>query len=89
MNRRGFLSKLGVIAAGFSILPSATLYTRSWKVVEKPFICTMLNPEWENAPYELSFVSLRSLAFAMYRNDTYPLRFRYKKFTLDGMVEVR
>lgn len=32
MNRRGFLKSIGKIAAGFTILPSATTYLRSWKL---------------------------------------------------------
>jgi hypothetical protein len=43
MNRRGFFSRLGLVTAGFAILPSATTYERIWKPVTG--VLTPLNPE--------------------------------------------
>jgi hypothetical protein len=34
MNRRSFLTRLATAAAGFTILPSAVTYARTWKVAE-------------------------------------------------------
>jgi len=46
-SRRSFLSKLALGVAGFTILPAATTYARSWKKTESIWV---LNPEWVNAP---------------------------------------
>lgn len=54
MNRRSFFTKLAVAAAGFAILPPATTYDRIWKPAPRSWI---INPEWEKAPYALSFVA--------------------------------
>jgi hypothetical protein len=35
MNRRGFFSRLGLITAAFTILPSATTYARIWTPPKK------------------------------------------------------
>jgi hypothetical protein len=46
MNRRGFFSRLGLVTAGFAILPSATTYERIWKPATG--VLTPLNPETTN-----------------------------------------
>jgi hypothetical protein len=70
MNRRSFIGRLGALAAGFAILPSATLYTRQWKteafkceVVDMPpfFDEAIINPEWETAPYSIEWVGSKAL----------------------------
>jgi hypothetical protein len=45
MNRRGFFSKLAVVAAGFTILPSATTYARIWKPTQGLYVLN--TPEFE------------------------------------------
>lgn len=55
MNRRGFFKTLATAVAGFSILPAATTYTRApWKKSAGSGIW-IVNPEWLNAPYEVTF----------------------------------
>lgn len=53
MNRRSFFTKLGLAAATLAILPTATTYSRNW--VKKDLVW-VANPEWETAPYEISFI---------------------------------
>jgi hypothetical protein len=64
MKRRDFFRRLGVLTAGFSILPAATTYARSWKprsrwtVVPKWKLGSpelRINPDWVDAPYEMAF----------------------------------
>jgi hypothetical protein len=55
MNRRNFFKSLAKAAAGFAILPSAVTYARTWKRTSDLWIP---NPEWKNAPYESSWLSL-------------------------------
>ena len=43
MNRRGFFSRLGLITAAFTILPSATTYARIWTPPKKLY--QPINPE--------------------------------------------
>lgn len=58
MNRRGFLQRLVLGAAAFTVLPAATTYQRVWKSVAPPeVLVACLNPEWVNAPYEMRFFS--------------------------------
>lgn len=63
-SRRGFFATLTAAAAGFSILPAATTYTRLWKAVKPtPKLIGIPNPEYANAPYErMWFVSESQLA---------------------------
>ncbi len=51
MNRRSFFRTLAAATAGFTILPPATTYSRIWKATRT------INPEWVNAPFEVSFIS--------------------------------
>jgi hypothetical protein len=94
MNRRGFLRSLGALAAGFSILPSATLYTRTWKATEPQFKCflhdvppvfdeAIISPEWESAPYEIAFI-MRAGSYIL-EPDPYPRRFKF----VDGSGNLR
>ena len=88
MNRRGFLQRLGVVAAGFAILPSAQLYTRTWKV--ERFICEVVDlppmfdevlitsPEWLTAPYEVAWI-MHPEAQHMLNIIPAPRRFRLAK----------
>jgi hypothetical protein len=84
MNRRSFLGKLGMLAAGFSILPSATLYTRQWKpeplewrIVDMPpvFDEAILNEEWVKAPYSIAWMGSKALDDLMQSKCSVP-RFR-------------
>jgi len=52
MNRRSFFKSLAKAAAGFSILPSAMTYKRTWKRGSDLWIP---NLEWVRAPYEMQF----------------------------------
>lgn len=45
MNRRGFLASLGKAVAGFTILPSATTYVRTWKAPSEGKLLWVL--EWQ------------------------------------------
>lgn len=38
MNRRGFFSTIAKAAAGFTILPAATTYSRIWRVQRPEFV---------------------------------------------------
>ena len=61
MKRRDFFGKLGVLAAGFSVLPSAMTYARAnWKVTKSGL--WRVNPDWVNAPYEWYFYEYRYAA---------------------------
>jgi len=61
MKRRDFFGKLGLLAAGFSVLPAATTYARSnWKVTKAGL--WRINPDWVNAPYEWYFYEYRYAA---------------------------
>jgi len=51
--RRSFLSKLALGVAGFTILPAATTYARSWKKTE---VVWVLNTDWVDAPYEMTMM---------------------------------
>ena len=52
--RRSFLSKLALGVAGFTILPAATTYARSWKKTEAGLYA--VNPDWVDAPYEMTMM---------------------------------
>jgi len=52
--RRSFLSKLALGVAGFTILPSATTYARSWKKTDAIWV---LNDDWKNARYEIVWIT--------------------------------
>ena len=54
VSRRNFLHSLGAAVATFAILPSASTYTRNWKRTDSGLY--ILNPEYLNAPYEVSFI---------------------------------
>lgn len=54
MNRRGFFSTLAKAAAGFTILPAATTYSRIWRVQREPIY--YINPEWTSAHFEYNFI---------------------------------
>ena len=75
MNRRGFLKDLGVLAAGFAILPSAQLYTRTWKVQRAVPAEWIINSEWLTAPYEVIWIgSVGGLGAHLYRNQPFQIR---------------
>jgi hypothetical protein len=75
MNRRGFFGKLGLLAAGFSVLPAATTYARSnWKVSRAGL--WRPNPDWVDAPYEMYFYECK---YAMIPNPAViPILFKRK-----------
>ena len=54
-NRRSFLKNLCVGAAAFSILPASKTYSRIWKPRAIVPVRYEINPEWVNAPYEISY----------------------------------
>jgi hypothetical protein len=57
MNRRSFFKTLSAAVAGTVVLPPAITFDRCWKypVWKKSGDIWIINPEWENAPYEIGF----------------------------------
>jgi hypothetical protein len=70
-NRRAFFKTLGLVAAGFSILPAATTYVRKWSpstgwqiarfkshlVDQQPiYDQAIINPEWINSDLEIHWL---------------------------------
>lgn len=60
MKRRDFFRRIGVLAAGFSVLPAATTFVRNklnsspgWGVTKIRYV---LNPEWVKAPFEVEII---------------------------------
>lgn len=72
MNRRGFFSTLAKAVAGFAILPAATTYARNWIPTGGMWVPSdhmgeydwdrVLNPEWENADYEIEWAFAEAMA---------------------------
>jgi len=59
MNRRSFFKTLAAAVAGTVVLPPAITFDRCWKTAasyKKVGGIWVINPEWLNAPYELSFL---------------------------------
>jgi len=71
LNRRSFFKTLATAAAGFTILPAATKYTRTpWKKLSASGIY-VVNPEWRDAPYQMYFLVQDGIPDVVYGNRRY------------------
>ncbi len=70
MNRRGFFSTLAKAAAGFTVLPAATTYSRIWRVQRGPIIPVWYNrfPDWYAVNYAAMDTELTRKFYENWRN---------------------
>ena len=72
-SRRSFFKSLGALVAGAAIAPQVFIPKADdcfrWKRHGEIWV---VNPEWINAPYELSFIEFPGIAFAV---DSVPFRY--------------
>ena len=85
MNRRGFFSTLAKAVAGFTILPAAMTYARTWVPTGDLYIP---NPEWLNADYEIEWVS-GAIAKALAANSPYLTAIKGGKFPEGAGITTR
>jgi hypothetical protein len=87
MNRRSFFTKLGLAAASFAILPSATTYARHWVAPTTQRVLWVPNPAWVNAPYEVAYLS--HITVPIFHDPTIHLpKCRFVRDTVGQLVQV-